>query len=91
MCEPFITTRTGLSVAEHQRRTVTSLLALRDLDPGLPVIPVLQGWTITDYLRCADLLRARGDQPRRRALGWPGLGVPPPGHRPGPYPHHRPA
>jgi len=54
MCEPFITTRTGLSVAEHQRRTVTNLLALRDLDPGLPVIPVLQGWTITDYLRCAD-------------------------------------
>ncbi len=54
MCEPSITTRTGLSVAEHQRRTVTNLLALRDLDPALPVIPVLQGWTITDYLRCAD-------------------------------------
>jgi hypothetical protein len=44
----------ALSVAEHQRRTVANLLALRYLDPGLPVIPVLQGWTITDYLHCAD-------------------------------------
>jgi len=55
MCEPFITARTGLPVAEHQRRTITNLLAFRDLDPLLPVIPVLQGWTISDYLRCADL------------------------------------
>ena len=54
MCEPAITARTGLTVAEHQRRTITSVLALRDLDPGLSVIPVLQGWTISDYLRCAD-------------------------------------
>ena len=55
MCEPFITARTGLPVADHQRRTVDNLLRLRDLGPDLPVIPVLQGWTVSDYLRCADL------------------------------------
>ncbi len=60
MCEPFITARTGLSVAEHQRRTVTNFLVLRSLDPALPVIPVLQGWTITDYLHCADLYERAG-------------------------------
>jgi hypothetical protein len=60
MCEPFITARTGLPVADHQRRTVDNLLRLRDLGPDLPVIPVLQGWTVSDYLRCADLYDQAG-------------------------------
>jgi hypothetical protein len=60
MCEPAITARTGLTVAEHQRRTITSVLALRAADPGLPVIPVLQGWTVSDYLRCADAYSQAG-------------------------------
>lgn len=60
MCEPFITAKTGLTVAEHQRRTVANLLRLRDLGPDLPVIPVLQGWTVGDYLRCADLYEHAG-------------------------------
>jgi len=60
MCEPVITAKTGLTVAEHQRRTITSVLALRAADPGLPVIPVLQGWTTSDYLRCADSYQRAG-------------------------------
>ena len=60
MCEPAITARTGLTVAEHQQRTVASVLHLRDIDPGLPVIPVLQGWAVSDYLRCADLYQRAG-------------------------------
>jgi len=60
MCEPAITARTGLPVAEHQQRTITSVLALRATDPGLPVIPVLQGWTVSDYLRCADAYSRAG-------------------------------
>ncbi|MGW5569787.1 deazapurine DNA modification protein DpdA family protein [Nocardia thailandica] len=51
---------TGLSVPEHQRRTVDNFLALRDLAPDLPIIPVLQGWTTGDYLRCADVYAANG-------------------------------
>jgi len=60
MCEPAITARTGLTVAEHQRRTINSILRLRDLDPDLPVIPVLQGWSVSDYLRCADAYERAG-------------------------------
>jgi hypothetical protein len=60
MCEPFIVAKTGLSVAEHQRRTVTNYLLLRELAPDLPFVPVLQGWTLEDYLRCVDLYTAAG-------------------------------
>lgn len=52
MCEPFILQKTGLTVDEHQARTVASVLELRAL--GAPVIPVLQGWSIGDYLRCEE-------------------------------------
>ena len=60
MCEPAILARTGLSITGHQQRTITSVLALRDADPGLPVIPVLQGWTPSDYLRCAEAYHHAG-------------------------------
>ena len=39
MCEPAIITRTGLTVREHQERTVASYLELRALAPHLPFIP----------------------------------------------------
>lgn len=55
MCEPDVIAATGLSVAEHQRRTVRSFLDLSERDLPTPVIPVLQGWTLDDYLRCIDL------------------------------------
>lgn len=51
MCEPIMLQRTGLTVAEHQRRTIENYLELRRLGPDLPFIPVLQGWTAADYLR----------------------------------------
>jgi hypothetical protein len=54
MCEPSMVARTGLSVPEHQRRTVTNFLRLRQLAPDLPFIPVIQGWHADDYLRCVD-------------------------------------
>jgi hypothetical protein len=60
MCEPFMVERTGLSVREHQERTVASYLELRSLAPGLPFIPVLQGWRLADYLACADLYAGEG-------------------------------
>lgn len=58
MCEPFMLAKTGLSIQEHQRRSVLSYLKLRDR--GLPVIPVLQGWQINDYLRCVSMFSAEG-------------------------------
>lgn len=58
MCEPFMLERTGKGVADHQRLTVDNYLELRDL--GAPVIPVLQGWTLSDYLACIDLYADAG-------------------------------
>jgi hypothetical protein len=60
MCEPFMIERTGLSVAEHQHRTVANYLLLRQLAPDLPFIPVLQGWHLADYLACVDLYASAG-------------------------------
>jgi hypothetical protein len=54
MCEPFMLTKTGLSVEEHQRRTVDNFLHLRQL-LGPLVVPVLQGWDRDDYLRCCEM------------------------------------
>lgn len=60
MCEPAIIWKTGLSVDQHQGRTVENLLTLRHLAPDLTFIPVLQGWKLQDYVRCAERYRAEG-------------------------------
>jgi hypothetical protein len=52
MCEPFILAKTGLTVDAHQDRTVANFLRLRDLASELPIVPVVQGWSAGDYLRC---------------------------------------
>lgn len=60
MCEPFITSKTGLPVIEHQRRTVANYLELRSLAADLPFVPVLQGFSLSDYLTCVDLYDRAG-------------------------------
>jgi hypothetical protein len=60
MCEPVMLAKTGLTVREHQERTVENLLELQRLwadqsTEPCPFIPVLQGWTLDDYWRCVDL------------------------------------
>jgi hypothetical protein len=60
MCEPFITAKTGLTVTEHQTRTVANYLELRALAPEVPWVPVLQGWTVDDYLYCVQAYAAAG-------------------------------
>lgn len=89
MCEPQIINGgpgfvgTGLSVEEHQRRTVANFIELRRIAAEqdaeeikrrrferpdaewptivpLPIIPVLQGWTMADYWRCEDMYREAG-------------------------------
>jgi hypothetical protein len=51
MCEPVMLAKTGLTVADHQQRTLDNYLELRALAPDLPFIPVLQGWAVYDYWR----------------------------------------
>jgi hypothetical protein len=80
MCEPIVISGgvvngqrfvgTHLSVPEHQRRTVANLLELRALAPDLPFVPVLQGWTLTDYHHCVELYaRAGVDLRAERRVG----------------------
>jgi hypothetical protein len=73
MCEPFMLAKTGLTTEEHQRRTVANFLELRALwqaiDPAddlrsaaefCPFMPVLQGWNLADYFRCAEMYAEAG-------------------------------
>jgi hypothetical protein len=60
MCEPSTLGRTGLTVADHQQRTVDNFLDLRMSAPELPFVPVLQGWRTDDYLRCAERFERAG-------------------------------
>lgn len=67
MCETAITAKTGLTVAEHQRRTVANFLELTGLWPDLsdedsPFMPVLQAGSGDGegYLRCAAMYEAAG-------------------------------
>jgi hypothetical protein len=60
MCEPFITAKTGLTVKQHQQRTVDSYLELTSLAPEQPWVPVLQGWSYLDYMNCVRLYKANG-------------------------------
>lgn len=59
MCEPSVIAKTGLTVPEHQRRTVDNYLDLRERC-GAVIAPVLQGWEIADYHRCVDLYELAG-------------------------------
>ncbi len=67
MCEPIVISGgraaggvqfagTGLTVEEHQRRTVANFVELRARLGDL-VVPVLQGWRLTDYWRCEEMYR----------------------------------
>ena len=51
MCEPVMLAKTRLTIDEHQRRSVQSLVDLRRLAPAVPWAPVLQGWAPADYLK----------------------------------------
>jgi hypothetical protein len=60
MCEPFILKKTGLTVIQHQRRTVDSYLRLMELAPSVPWFPVLQGYQSDDYHRHVDMYTNAG-------------------------------
>lgn len=60
MCEPHVTARTGLSVEDHQIRTVENFVELSTLAPDLPWIPVLQGWQVTSYWRHVEMYEEAG-------------------------------
>lgn len=60
MCEPEVIKKTGLSVAEHQRRTTENYLELRTIAPDLPWRPTIQGDYRDAWLRHVDAYEAAG-------------------------------
>lgn len=60
MCEPQILQKTGLTVEEHQRRTLENYRELMQLAPDVPWAPVLQGWSVGDYWRHAEAYQDAG-------------------------------
>lgn len=69
MCEPFILQRTGLSLGDHQRLTLERFDALRAVDTGVPILPVLQGFAPRDYVAHLGAYGAR-----LGAGAWVGVG-----------------
>jgi hypothetical protein len=70
MCEPFILTKTGMTVADHQRLTIERYDALLARDTGgVYIMPVLQGFDPEDYVRHVE---AYGDRLKHGA--WVGVG-----------------
>jgi hypothetical protein len=73
MCEPHMVERTGLSVYEHQVRTVENYarceqLWYSDTDDDSPFILPLQGDTLADYAACWLLYEQYGINPSRAFL-----------------------
>lgn len=60
MCEPIVRKATGLSVVEHQARTIESYLDLSELAPEVPWVPVLQGWEPAEYFHHIEQYLRRG-------------------------------
>lgn len=50
MCEPFILEKNGMTVADHQRLTIERYDELLRYDPGVYIMPVLQGYEPKDYV-----------------------------------------
>ncbi len=60
MVEESALAATGLTVVEHQRRTVVSYLRLRALAPEIRWLPVLQGQTLGQYLEHLEMYQEAG-------------------------------
>lgn len=50
MCEPAMLAKTGLTISDHQRLTIERYDALLACDPGVYIMPVLQGYDPEEYV-----------------------------------------
>lgn len=51
MCEPFILEKTGMTVRQHQKKTIERYDAIIECWTGVYIMPVLQGYDPADYAR----------------------------------------
>lgn len=76
LCTPLVLERTGLSIREHQKRTVASLEELRKVAPEVTWLPVLQGWDAKSYLEHLGMYKASGfDLDKEQLVGVGSLAV----------------
>lgn len=59
MCEPWILEKTGLTVRQHQVKTVERYDYLVALCPDVDIMPVLQGYEVEDYINHIQMYGAR--------------------------------
>lgn len=62
---------TGLTLLDHQKLTVESYFTLSQMEPSLPWLPVVQGFTEDEYLRCVEMYEEGG---LRLEGKWVGVG-----------------
>jgi hypothetical protein len=61
MCEPFVCSKAKKSVAQHIKETVENFVKLKEMfSTNIYLLPVIQGYTLDDYLSCVDLYAAYG-------------------------------
>jgi len=60
MVEPIMLEKTGLTIKEHQKRTVQNLIELRSFNSSIHFIPVLQGQTLEDYFAHFEMFEVAG-------------------------------
>ena len=51
MCEPFILQKSGLTIEDHQNLTIERYDQLLKYNLPVPIMPVLQGYQVSDYLQ----------------------------------------
>lgn len=68
MCESFIVAKTGLSVEEHQARTIANYEELRALAPRVTWAPTLQGNSPAAYLAHYEAYLKRGHDLRASSV-----------------------
>jgi hypothetical protein len=59
MCEAFILEKTGLTIYEHQQKTVARYDELLRCETGVYIMPVLQGYAPNDYVRHIEMYGSR--------------------------------
>ncbi len=60
MCESFVLKKTGLSVKKHQTKTVSNFLDLKNYKPDIQFIPVIQGYSLSEYYKCVEMYYSAG-------------------------------
>ena len=68
LCTPIVLAKTGLTIKQHQIKTLKNYIAMRSIKPEIKWIPVLQGWTVESYLNHLDMYNAEGFELQNQPL-----------------------